>query len=133
MLSIVVCDITFGNGSRAVDVAFEFLQAVSFQNFSVRGRKRKYYRADKSEVRQMFGQVVIQRNKFNIIFTSRMAEGGEDYDSTSDQDSDDPVFDLSDGESGSDDVTEDSSEDDDVENLCKKIKKLFSVVVSLER
>ena len=81
----------------------------------------------------MFGQVVIQRNKFNIIFTYRMAEGGEDYDSTSDQDSDDPVFDSSDGESGSDDVTEDSSEDDDVENLCKKIKKLFSVVVSLER
>ena len=81
----------------------------------------------------MFGQVVIQRNKFNIIFTRRMAEGGEDYDSTSDQDSDDPVFDSSDGESGSDDVTEDSSEDDDVENLCKKIKKLFSVVVSLER
>lgn len=61
-----------------------------------------------------------------------MAEGSEDYDSTSDQDSDDPVFDSSDGES-SDDVTEDSSEDDDVENLCKKIKKLFSVVVSLER
>ena len=81
----------------------------------------------------MFGQVVIQRNIFNIIFTRRMAEGGEDYDSTSDQDSDDPVFDSSDGESGSDDVTEDSSEDDDVENLCKKIKKLFSVVVSLER
>ena len=81
----------------------------------------------------MFGQVVIQRNKFNIIFTRRMAEGGEDYDSTSDQDSDNPVFDSSDGESGSDDVTEDSSEDDDVENLCKKIKKLFSVVVSLER
>ena len=48
MLSIVVCDITFGNGSRAVDVAFEFLQAVSFQNLPVRGRKRKYYRADKS-------------------------------------------------------------------------------------
>ena len=62
-----------------------------------------------------------------------MAEGSEDYDSTSDQDSDDPVFDSSDGESGSDDVTEDSSEDDDVENLCKKIKKWFSVVVSLER
>lgn len=62
-----------------------------------------------------------------------MAEGSEDYDLTSDQDSDDPVFDSSDGESGSDDVTEDSSEDDDVENLCKKIKKLFSVVVSLER
>lgn len=81
----------------------------------------------------MFGQVVIQRNKFNIIFTHRMAEGGEDYDSTSDQDSDDPVFDSSDGESDSDDVTEDSSEDDDVENLCKKIKKLFSVVVLLER
>ena len=51
-----------------------------------------------------------------------MAEGSEDYDSTSDQDSDDPVFDSSDGESGSDDVTEDSSEDDDVENLCKKIR-----------
>ena len=81
----------------------------------------------------MFGQVVIQRNKFNIKYTRRMAEGSEDYDSTSDQDSDDPVFDSSDGESGSDDVTEDSSEDDDVENLCKKIKKLFSVVVSLER
>lgn len=81
----------------------------------------------------MFGQVVIQRNKFNIIFTRRMAEGGEDYDSTSDQDSDDPVFDSSDGESGSDDVTEDSSEDDDVEYLCKKIKKFFSVVVLLER
>ena len=62
-----------------------------------------------------------------------MTEGSEDYDLTSDQDSDDPVFDSSDGESGSDDVTEDSSEDDDVENLCKKIKKLFSVVVSLER
>ena len=81
----------------------------------------------------MFGQVVIQQNKLNIKFTRRMAEGSEDYDSTSDQDSDDPVFDSSDGESGSDDVTEDSSEDDDVENLCKKIKKLFSVVVSLER
>ena len=81
----------------------------------------------------MFGQVVIQQNKLNIKFTRRMAEGSEDYDSTSDQDSDDPVFDSSDGESGSDDVIEDSSEDDDVENLCKKIKKLFSVVVSLER
>ena len=81
----------------------------------------------------MFGQVVIQQNKFNIKFTRRMTEGSEDYDLTSDQDSDDPVFDSSDGESGSDDVTEDSSEDDDVENLCKKIKKLFSVVVSLER
>ena len=81
----------------------------------------------------MFGQVVIQQNKLNIKFTRRMAEGSEDYDSTSDQDSDDPVFDSSDGESGSDDVTEDSSEDDDVENLCKKIKKLFSVLVSLER
>ena len=81
----------------------------------------------------MFGQVVIQRNKFNIIFTRRMAEGGEDYDSTSDQASDDPVFDSSDGESGSDDVTEDSSEDDDVEYLCKKIKKFFSVVVLMER
>ena len=114
-------------------MAFEFLQAVSFQNLPVRERKRKYYRADNSSVRQMFGQVVIQRNKFNIKFTRRMAEEGEDYDSTSDQDSDDPVFDSSDGESGSDDVTEDSSEDDDVENLCKKIKKLFSVVVLLER
>lgn len=81
----------------------------------------------------MFGQVVIQRNKFNIIFTRRMAERGEDYDSTSDQDSDNPVFDSSDGESGSDDVTEDSSEDDDVEYLCKKIKKFFSVVVLMER
>ncbi|PFX17720.1 putative ATP-dependent RNA helicase DDX60 [Stylophora pistillata] len=47
----------------------------------------------------------------------RMAEGGEDYYSTSDLDSDVPVVDSSDGENDSDDVTEDCSEDDDVEHL----------------
>lgn len=48
-----------------------------------------------------------------------MADGGEDCYSTSDLHFDVTVVDSSDGETDGDDV----SEDDDVVNLCKIIKK----------
>ena len=51
-----------------------------------------------------------------------MADGGEDCYSTSDLHFDVAVVDSSDGETDSDDVSEEFSEDDDVVNLCKIIK-----------
>ena len=52
-----------------------------------------------------------------------MADGGEDCYSTSDLHFDVTVVDSSDGETDSDDVSEEFSEDDDDVNLCKIIKK----------
>ena len=68
-------------------------------------------------------QFLIHLNNPTIWFLCRMADGGEDCYSTSDLHFDVTVVDSSDGETDSDDVSEEFSEDDDVVNLCKIIKK----------
>ena len=60
-----------------------------------------------------------------------MADGGKDCYSTSDLHFDVTVVDSSDGETDSDDVSEEFSEDDDVVNLCKIIKKFKFLCGSL--
>ena len=75
-------------------------------------------------------QFLIHLNNPTIWFLCRMADGGEDCYSTSDLHFDVTVVDSSDGETDSDDVSEEFSEDDDVVNLCKIIKKFKFLCVS---